>query len=397
LDIHSGGIDLRFPHHDNELAQTEAMCDKPQWVNYFLHSGHLFIQGSKMSKSLKNFITISEVLKNYSSRELRLLFLMSRWDGPMEYSPDGESIAQAVSTDKTFKNFFGLVKATLRKPSSASHRWAKREATLEDLFVRVSNEVHFALCDNFNTPEVIVALRGLVSETNGYINSSSASSLRAPLVQRVASYVFRMLKVFGLSNGNEFDYATETETFDESSFAPIVDCLSNFRTEIRTAAQQLLRQSKSGSVEGVQAAAQSLLVSCDSLRDDKLVELGFQMEDGPDGTIWKRSSKEEIMRDRQMKREEEERRLAEKFQRARLQAEQQAKKDLEDATPPSEYFRTFQGDQYLTYDDEGVPLTCKDGTEVSKSRRDKAKKFLAKHTLAYEAWKARTSHQNGSL
>ena len=58
LDIHTGGIDLKFPHHDNEIAQTEARYGCRQWVNYFMHSGHLTIDGCKMSKSLKNFITI---------------------------------------------------------------------------------------------------------------------------------------------------------------------------------------------------------------------------------------------------------------------------------------------------------------------------------------------------
>jgi len=58
LDIHSGGIDLAFPHHDNELAQAEAYHSCESWVNYFLHTGHLHIEGLKMSKSLKNFITI---------------------------------------------------------------------------------------------------------------------------------------------------------------------------------------------------------------------------------------------------------------------------------------------------------------------------------------------------
>lgn len=64
IDIHSGGIDLAFPHHDNELAQSEARFDNQQWINYFLHTGHLHIEGQKMSKSLKNFITIQEALKN---------------------------------------------------------------------------------------------------------------------------------------------------------------------------------------------------------------------------------------------------------------------------------------------------------------------------------------------
>lgn len=58
MDIHSGGVDLIFPHHENELAQSEAYNNEPQWTNYFLHVGHLHITGLKMSKSLKNFITI---------------------------------------------------------------------------------------------------------------------------------------------------------------------------------------------------------------------------------------------------------------------------------------------------------------------------------------------------
>ena len=68
IDIHSGGTDLKFPHHDNEIAQSEAAFCNNNWVNFFLHSGHLHIQGCKMSKSLKNFITIKDALKKYTSR-----------------------------------------------------------------------------------------------------------------------------------------------------------------------------------------------------------------------------------------------------------------------------------------------------------------------------------------
>ena len=68
VDIHSGGIDLKFPHHDNEIAQSEAAYGADTWVNFFLHSGHLHIQGCKMSKSLKNFITIKDSLKKYTAR-----------------------------------------------------------------------------------------------------------------------------------------------------------------------------------------------------------------------------------------------------------------------------------------------------------------------------------------
>jgi cysteinyl-tRNA synthetase len=88
MDIHSGGIDLAFPHHDNELAQSEAYHHVQQWVNYFLHTGHLSIEGQKMSKSLKNFVTIKEALERYSARQLRLAFIMTAWDGPMDFKDD---------------------------------------------------------------------------------------------------------------------------------------------------------------------------------------------------------------------------------------------------------------------------------------------------------------------
>ena len=95
IDIHSGGIDLAFPHHDNELAQSEAYWlekgqHQHQWVNYFMHMGHLSIQGSKMSKSLKNFTTIREALSRgtWTPRGLRIVFLLGNWAAPIEITED---------------------------------------------------------------------------------------------------------------------------------------------------------------------------------------------------------------------------------------------------------------------------------------------------------------------
>jgi cysteinyl-tRNA synthetase len=104
IDIHSGGIDLAFPHHDNEMAQSEAFfhqCDKGEhmWVKYFLHIGHLSIAGSKMSKSLKNFQTIQDALATtYTSRNMRIVFLMSRWNDEVEISPDMRKQAESWET-----------------------------------------------------------------------------------------------------------------------------------------------------------------------------------------------------------------------------------------------------------------------------------------------------------
>jgi cysteinyl-tRNA synthetase len=95
IDIHSGGIDLAFPHHDNELAQSEAYWnqegqEKRQWVNYFFHMGHLSIAGSKMSKSLKNFTTIRDALDRgeWTPRSLRIVFLLGGWKEGIEITED---------------------------------------------------------------------------------------------------------------------------------------------------------------------------------------------------------------------------------------------------------------------------------------------------------------------
>lgn len=109
IDIHSGGTDLKFPHHDNEIAQSEAAFCNNNWVNFFLHSGHLHIQGCKMSKSLKNFITIKDALKKYSSRQIRILFLLYQWKDTLDYSD--QAMETALSFEKTCKvNFFYLAK-----------------------------------------------------------------------------------------------------------------------------------------------------------------------------------------------------------------------------------------------------------------------------------------------
>ena len=100
MDIHSGGVDLAFPHHDNELAQSEAYyCEHGHehiWVKYFMHMGHLSISGSKMSKSLKNFQTIRDALTNdYTPRGMRIVFLMGRWNDGVEISPDMRLMAES--------------------------------------------------------------------------------------------------------------------------------------------------------------------------------------------------------------------------------------------------------------------------------------------------------------
>ncbi len=101
MDIHSGGVDLIFPHHENEICQSEAYNDKPDWTKFFIHVGHLHIKGRKMSKSEKNFITIKELLTMVSPRIIRLFFLIHRYDSILNYDPE-TSLSESTNKDKRY-------------------------------------------------------------------------------------------------------------------------------------------------------------------------------------------------------------------------------------------------------------------------------------------------------
>ena len=165
MDIHGGGVDLMFPHHDNEMAQAEAYHKCCQWVNYFMHAGHLHIKGLKMSKSLKNFITIRQALAEHTPRQLRLMFLMQPWDKPMNYSD--QTVEDAKTKEKYFKNFFGAVKSVLRNDFVSERQgWTPADRALFANLNETQGKVHASLLDNLKTFEVIQHLVDLFTECN---------------------------------------------------------------------------------------------------------------------------------------------------------------------------------------------------------------------------------------
>merc|ERR1711981_1192705 len=174
MDIHSGGYDLKFPHHDNELAQSEAYFDNDCWTRYFLHSGHLTIAGCKMSKSLKNFITIQEVLQKVSASQLRLVFLLHAWKDTLDYSEN--TLELAKSYEKSVNELFLTVKHIMR--STPSHgvaaflKWNDAESKLNLQLGQCKEDVHRALCDNIDTRTVLMSIQDLVVNTNAYIEGN---------------------------------------------------------------------------------------------------------------------------------------------------------------------------------------------------------------------------------
>ncbi|KAI9863709.1 MAG: hypothetical protein M1813_003732 [Trichoglossum hirsutum] len=216
MDIHSGGIDLAFPHHDNEIAQSEAYwtenapnctsrtCQNRQWVNYFLHMGHLSISGSKMSKSLKNFTTIRTALeKQWTARGLRIVFLMGGWKERIEVTDDVVSAAR--TWEATVNKFFANVGALIAEQEGAFESGAvipqpfrEEEHQLWEQLREAKAKLDDALCDSFNTPAAMGTLSDLISKANIYISAGRKTHLGLAAIKGVARWVTRIVGIFGL-------------------------------------------------------------------------------------------------------------------------------------------------------------------------------------------------------
>lgn len=386
VDIHAGGVDLRFPHHSNEIAQAEAYHNCSQWVNYFLHAGHLHIDGLKMSKSLKNFITIRECLKRYNARQMRLLFLGHKYDAPMEYAE--HSMGEAVSLDRTLTDFFGSLKGRLRDlrrrdETKAPTRPGPPARSLADALRGHQEKVHSALADNFDTPTAMLELQTLIKETNAYMAETGARG-NVTVLESVGRYLSRMFGVFGLiPDMGELSYgkAADGGQSREAAVAPLLDVFAGFRDQVR----EIARGEKNWN------GARELLEMCDQLRDDVLPRLGVRLEDRTgENSVWKLEDAESLMLEIRRKKEEEEKRRAEK------EALKEAKKQKELAAlmsgklAPAVMFKEgeeFKG-MYSAFDDDGVPTTDKDGEALAKSARKALVKRLGKQKKLHEKYLA---------
>ncbi|XP_068116762.1 cysteine--tRNA ligase, cytoplasmic isoform X1 [Hyperolius riggenbachi] len=368
MDIHGGGFDLRFPHHDNELAQSEAYFDNDHWVRYFLHTGHLTIAGCKMSKSLKNFITIKDALRRNTARQLRLAFLMHSWKDTLDYSTN--TMESAVQYEKFMSEFFLNVKDVLRTPTDTTGRFVRWESTEIDLnnsFYNKKAAVHAALCDNIDTRTVMEEMRSLVSLSNSYIASKKAAKQppNRMLLESISTYLTRMLKIFGAIEGEEpigFPVGGSGQNMNlESTVMPYLQVLSQFREGVR----QIARESK---VLGV-------LQLCDALRDDVLPELGVRLEDHEGlPTVVKLVDKETLLKEREEKKKVEEEKKRKKEEAARKKQEQEAAKLLKMKMSPSEMFKS-ETDKYSKFDETGFPTHDTEGKELSKGQAKKLRKL----------------------
>jgi len=234
LDIHGGGQDLIFPHHENEIAQSEAYTGTQPFVRYWLHNGWLTFGEEKMSKSLGNIITIREGLEKYGADGVRLFVLTSHYRSPLSYSEEalesGKRAAERLRLAATLPGGNG--------PPADVPVEAYRERFVE------------AMNDDLNTPEALAALFDLARDLNRARDERRA-------IEEPQATLHELAAVLGLT-------LREPET--AMGAAPFIDLLVRLRNDLRAAKQ---------------------FEQADRVRAG-LGELGITLEDGPEGTRWRR-------------------------------------------------------------------------------------------------------------
>lgn len=376
IDIHSGGIDLAFPHHDNELAQSEARFDNKQWINYFLHTGHLHIEGQKMSKSLKNFITIDTALKLYTPRQLRLAFAFVQWNNQLDFKE--ALINEIKSFETSMSNFFSNVRALNNDYKLSlndddviiSKKLTHLEKDLLAIFQELQEKVHQQFCDNLSTPQVLKTLGELVSATNTYI-TQAGSGLKMEPILSICKYVTRILDIIGFpkredhlgwENAETGASANNTQSL-EDSVMPYVKCLSKFRDEVRILAKE-------------KAEFSAYLKLTDRVRDQDLFNLNISLDDrnGQSSLVkfLTESEKNEIAKQNEEKLQREQEKMKKKKAQQELEQAKDKERKEKAKIPPSEMFKNSE--LYSEWDSNGLPTKDKDGNEITKSMTKKLKK-----------------------
>jgi len=252
LDMHSGGEDLAFPHHVNECAQAESFYSNPdegyyhcRWCRVWIHSGHLHINGCKMSKSLKNFIVIRQMLNAFSMQQIRIMFLLAKWDSQMnvDWNDSKGTVAEAKRKEQQFREFFLTVRAHERKLAelpvlcSQHQKWDDEDRKLNDSLMDCMTKVDLALRDAFNYPLAVGELNGVVNSANIYLRKrrEEGSEPKILLLKKTAVYVNRILGCLGVIRDGEEHFLGKKFFAREKALAPVLDVLVEYRDQVRRA------------------------------------------------------------------------------------------------------------------------------------------------------------------
>lgn len=238
FDIHGGGLDLKFPHHENEIAQSEAATGKP-FVNIWMHNGFVTVDDEKMAKSLGNFLTIRDVLADFRAEEIRYFILGTHYRSPLAYSRE-----QMLSARASLSRFYQALRGLPASQAPAIGDYEQR--------------FYAAVDDDLNTPEAIAVLFDLAREINRLREQDIAA----------AAALAALMRRLGLSIGlfqqdpEAFFHTQPGQGDDDSEIDKLV-------------------------AERVSARAERNFKRADEIRDDLLAR-GIQLEDNSNGTRWRR-------------------------------------------------------------------------------------------------------------
>jgi cysteinyl-tRNA synthetase len=250
FDIHGGGIDLVFPHHENELAQAMALTGKPL-ANYWMHNGFLNIDGEKMSKSLKNFFTARDILAEYDAEAIRFFFLSKHYRSPIDFNRELiEESKRAVANFYAALDSVDYINAVEKELPAALKAYAESVElqSLEDEFIA-------SMDDDFNTAKAIAVLFELSKRTK---NASLSTRDRFAS----ASMLVHLGSVLGFFQHMEL--RSHHRRGMQSSSSSLIELLISYRREARERKDWAMS---------------------DRIRDD-LAKLGIELKDTPQGCTW---------------------------------------------------------------------------------------------------------------
>lgn len=243
-DIHGGGIDLKFPHHEAEIAQQESASGKKPFVRIWMHTGFLKVNGQKMSKSLGNFVSVEEVLSKMSPDEFRFMIFQQHYRTPLDFSDD--SIAYTKANFSQISEFIEKLAFVSKKGIGAS------DAAVRAARGRCEKEFIRAMDDDFNSPEALAAIHGFINA----INEKGIFSLSRTNAKNARETLLRVMKSVGFA-------------FSEEKIPPDVVRLADEREKSRRNKQ---------------------FTHSDALRE-KINALGYGIEDTPLGPLVRKSIK----------------------------------------------------------------------------------------------------------
>ena len=246
IDIHCGGQDLIFPHHENEIAQSECFTGKP-FAHYWMHNGYINVDNVKMSKSLGNFFTVRDVAEKYGYEPIRYLLISAQYRSPINYSTD--IIEQCIAALNRLYTCRDSLDFELKNASDAEHDGDK---VIIDGFDKYREQFISAMDDDLNTADAIASIFELVRDINTNVVGKTPSKA---LVEGAIAMFDELTGVLGLV------YNRKTETLD-SDVEALIEARTNARKEKNWAEADRIR--------------------------DQLKEMGIVLEDTAQGVKWHR-------------------------------------------------------------------------------------------------------------